>query len=229
MKKITLWIILGLALIALGLFTWRVIFYYRAIKSGQPISLGAGHFSTSSKIKTGSNYSSKINLDKLSAPHLGSPGSPIKIIEFIDFVCPFSKESFPVVRELLAKYKDKISLTVRFFTLGDEAHAGGREAAAASFCAFSQGKFWEYHDRLFLNQKNFTNDDLLNFARQIGLNEEQFLACLSSEIVGNSIDEDWQAGAEAGVRGTPTFFVDGEKIEGSIPLKIWEQALGLKE
>lgn len=225
MKKITLWIILGLLLLAMGLFTWRVVFYYRAIKSGQPITVGAGHFS-SNKITGESNASVVGNLDKLSAPRLGFPGAAVKIVEFVDFTCPFSKESFPVMRELLAKYPDKLSLTIRFFSLGDEAHLGGKEAAIASFCAFSQGKFWEYHDRLFLGQKNFISDDFLNYARQVGLDENLFSACTVSEIVSKTVDEDWQAAAEAGVQGTPTFFVNGEKIEGSIPLKAWEEALG---
>ena len=113
------------------------------------------------------------------------------------------------------------------FPLGDANHAGGKEAAMAAVCANSQGKFWHFHDKLFQNQKNFTNADLLSLAGQSGLNMELFGPCLESAAVKSKVEKDWIDGATLGVSGTPSFFINGEKVEGAIPLEAWEKAVGL--
>jgi len=128
----------------------------------------------------------------------------------------------------LAKYPDKIDFSIRFYSLGGENHSGGKDAAKAALCALDQDKFWQFHDRLFLDQKNFTKDDLLNYAGQVGLDMAKFTPCFNSKIINSWVDEDSEVAVMSDVRGTPTFFVNGNKVEGSIPVTEWEKALNLQ-
>ncbi len=228
MRRVILWTILLVIIAILGFFVWRVVYFYQAVGKGQKFDFSSIHFSTNTKLAATNVSGKEVKVDSVQNPHLGKITAPIKIVEFADFTCPFSKEVFPVVRELMTKYPDKIYFTMRFYSLGGAEHAGGKEAAQASLCALSQGKFWQYHDRLFLDQKNFSNDDLLNYAKQVGLDPYQFNACFTSKIVADWVDSDLQAGVAAGVRGTPTFFINGQKVEGSIPLEAWQKVLNLQ-
>lgn len=194
------------------IFVWRTVYFYNLIKKGGPAVLPAGN---------------KTDLIGLNSPRSGNASAKITIVEFADFTCSFSQQEFSVVRELLAKYSDKINFVFRYFPLGGTDHAGGKEAAIAAVCADSQGKFWSFHDKLFQNQKNFTSPDLLSLASQIGLNMETFSQCLESAAVKSKVEKDWMDGVALKVTGTPTFFINGEKVEGVIPLAAWEKAIGL--
>ncbi len=207
MKKIIWIIVLAIIVAAAGLFGWRVYHYYQLIKSGQPLSANSA---SPSPLRQG-------------APETGNPQAGLTLVEFADFTCSFSQQAFPVIRELIAKYPDKIRLVFRFFSLGGEEQQGGEEAALAALCAQEQGKFWAYHDKLFLNQKNFTDDDLKNFGRQVGLDEIKFEDCLRTKKYQAAVQADYQDGLSAGVQGTPTFFVNGQKVEGAVPLEEWEK------
>lgn len=226
--KVALWAVSAIVIIFAIIFVWRTVYFYNQIKKGGVVAGGGAHFTVgqnnaSANLPTGG----KVDLIGLDSPRLGNPAAKITIVEFADFTCPFSKQEFPVVRELLAKYPDKINFVFRHFPLGDANHAGGKEAAIAAVCANSQGKFWPFHDKLFQNQKNFTNTDLLSLASQSGLNLESFSQCLESVAVKSKVKKDWADGAVLGVSGTPTFFINGDKVEGAIPLEAWEKAIGL--
>lgn len=227
--KVALWAVSAIVIIFAIIFVWRTVFFYNQIKKGG-LATGSGgaHFTVGQNNKAVNlPAGGKVDLIGLDSPRLGNPAAKITIVEFADFTCPFSKQEFPVVRELLAKYPDKINFVFRHFPLGDANHAGGKEAAIAGVCANSQGKFWPFHDKLFQNQKNFTNADLLSLASQSGLNSESFSQCLKSDAVKSKVEKDWADGAALGVSGTPSFFINGEKVEGAIPLEAWEKAIGL--
>ena len=152
-------------------------------------------------------------------PTWGNNDAKIKIIEFSDFECPFCQESFPVVRELLFKYLDDVYLVYRDFPdLINHPNSG--KAAEAANCAHEQGKFWPMHDKLFINQENLSLDDLRIYAMEVGLETEAFAQCLNSGKYATEIQQDYQDGVELGVIGTPTFFINGYKISGSIPRDI---------
>lgn len=225
MKKIILWIILGLVLILLAVFGWRVWHYYRLVKKGGAVEMvtGSAHF-TKSKIG-GTINPGPVNLLRPGAPELGNSEAEITLVEFIDFTCSYSQQEFFVIRELLAKYPEKVRLIPRFFLINDETHQGGQEAAEAALCAQEQGKFWVYHDKLFQNQKDFTLEDLKQLSRQAGLDETRFAACLESRKYQSAVAIDYRDGLSAGVAGTPTFFVNGQKVEGAVPLEGWERLL----
>jgi len=225
MKKIAIALAIILVLAAVAYFIWRISFYYRAIQNGENI-YSADKFSSMTVGKKTSVATSGVKiLPKKDSPSLGNPQATITIVEFADFTCPFSKEAFMVMRELLTKYPEKINFVFRFFPLGDEMHKGGEEAARAAFCAAKQGKFWQFHDKLFLNQKNFITDDLRSYSGQVGLNASLFDNCLNAAETKAVVERDLMDGFNLGVSGTPTFFINGKKAEGAIPLDAWEKFL----
>ena len=136
----------------------------------------------------------------------------IKIIEFSDFQCPVCKLNEPIIKEVIEKYGNDISFYYRNFPL--PSHKNSFLASLAASCVNEQDKFWEYHDLLFKNQGNFDKESLKNYALQLGLNEEQFNSCLNEEKYKNEVEQDFNEGKKAGVKGTPTFFINNKRYEG---------------
>lgn len=150
------------------------------------------------------------------SPVFGPNNAPLTIVEFSDFECPFCAESFPVVGELLSKYGDKVQFVYRHFPV-ESIHPNAYGAAVAAQCAHAQGKFMPYHDRLFLGQNNLSDASLGQFALQAGLQQQTFEACLNSQSAKNEVEVDLADGVALGVRATPTWFINGRKVEGAIP------------
>ncbi len=157
-------------------------------------------------------------------PSIGPDNAPVSIVEFGDFECPYCHESFPIVRELMNTFEGKVRWQWRHFPLSD-IHAQAQMASEASECAGSQGNFWGYHDKLFLNQPNFSNSALIGYAIQLGLDQEKFSTCLTSRTYRDKIERDLTDGIKAGVSGTPTFFINGRKVPGVIPRDIFATIL----
>jgi protein-disulfide isomerase len=143
----------------------------------------------------------------------GNPKAPVMIVEFSDYQCPYCHQVEPTVKQVLAKYGDKVSLSYRDFPL-TAIHSQAMISAEASRCALEQGKFWEYHDQLFTASK-LEKDDLIGYARNLKLDEKQFESCLSSEKYKADIDKDTEEGRKAGVTGTPGFFINGVALSGA--------------
>lgn len=143
----------------------------------------------------------------------GNPKAPVMIVEFSDYQCPYCHQVEPTVKQVLAKYGDKVSLSYRDFPL-TAIHSQAMISAEASRCALEQGKFWEYHDQLFTTPK-LEKDDLIGYARNLKLDDKQFGSCLTSEKYKADIDKDEQEGRKAGVNGTPGFFINGIALSGA--------------
>jgi len=143
----------------------------------------------------------------------GNPKAPVMIVEFSDYQCPYCHSVEPTVKELMAKYGDKISLSYRDFPL-TAIHSQAMISAEASRCALEQGKFWEYHDQLFTSSK-LEKADLVGYARNLKLDDKQFESCLSSEKYKADIDKDLQDGRKVGINGTPGFFINGVVLSGA--------------
>jgi protein-disulfide isomerase len=143
----------------------------------------------------------------------GNPKAPIMIVEFSDYQCPYCHQAEPTVKDVLAKYGDKVSFSYRDFPLSS-IHSQALIAAEASRCALEQGKFWEYHDQLFTASK-LEKDDLIGYARNLKLDEKQFESCVTSEKYKADIDKDLQEGRKAGITGTPGFFINGVELSGA--------------
>jgi len=154
----------------------------------------------------------------------GRADAPIGIVEFSDFQCPFCQKAYPTIMAVLAKYGDKVSLSFRDFPLRS-IHAQAQTAAHASRCAGEQGKFWEYHDSLFSTPNQLGKEELALHAATVGADTEQFKACLESRRYDASIEQDVQAGMQAGVSGTPAFFINGILVSGSQPASVFERTI----
>ncbi len=151
------------------------------------------------------------------APMRGSENAPVTIVKFEDFQCPFCKTAQPTFKELLKKYDGKVRVVHKDLPL-EAIHPQAREAAEAGRCAGEQGKFWEYHDQLYSISPKLSTEDLKNSAKQVGLNAVPFDQCLTSGKYRNLVQKDLNDGAQLGLTGTPTFFINGREISGALPL-----------
>lgn len=167
-------------------------------------------------------------------PMLGDPDAPVTIVEFSDFQCPFCRRYFTdTFPEIKAKYIDTgiANLVFRDFPLSF--HSAARPSAIAAECADEQGKFWEYHDKVFLEQAeqsesstvSYGTDDLKRWAREVGIDGGRFDQCLDAERYADEVEGDFEDGQAAGVSGTPTFFVNGTLLVGAQPFTAFEQAI----
>lgn len=106
-----------------------------------------------------------------------------------------------------------------------EFHKDARKAAEASRCAGEQGKYWEYHDVLFANTNALGIDKLKKYAADLKLDVDQFATCLESGKYAASVSKDMAEGAQAGVTGTPAFFVNGRFLSGAQPFAAFQDAI----
>ncbi|TAL50571.1 DsbA family protein [Patescibacteria group bacterium] len=209
-------------LVLVGVFVFRVVYYINLIRSGatDPASLSfTNAYSVSAALASQPVQDGMFDLATTDDPSLGSSSAPVTIVEFADFGCPYSRESSFVIRELALAYPQDVRFVYRDFPLTD-IHPLAQKSAEAGECAQDQGKFWEYHDKLYQNQSSLSEDRLVEFAQELNLNVYQFESCLTSGRYADEVLEDYQAGVEAGVRGTPTFFINGNRVAGAIPKNI---------
>lgn len=163
-------------------------------------------------------------------PVLGDAQSPITMVEFSDFECPYcglySKETFPLIKK---EYVDAGKVKIVFKNFPLPFHKKAEKAAEAGECAFEQGKFWEYKGKLFDNQENLATKNLKQYARDLGLDSKKFNQCLDSGRFEKEVKQDYQEGLERKLKGTPTFFIDSETLFGAQPFsefqKIFEEKL----
>lgn len=203
------------------LFLRQVYVYYRQIKSGD--ASGLPQWSSSFSFKGGPSAPSPAAAAVATAddPSFGPADARLTVVEFVDYQCPFCNEVSGVVRELSAKYGDRVRFVMRDFPV-QELHADAVAAAEAAGCAEAQGKYWPMHDRLFALKGQLARKDLDLAAQQAGLDRAAFAACMDSHVRVPEIQSDLADGQAAGVRGTPTFFFDGRRVEGAIPKDAFE-------
>lgn len=179
----------------------------------------ANSFTGQNKVKEEELY-----LHSENDPVFGNPEAKVRIVEFGDFQCPYCQQSFPIVREILGRYSNKIYFIYRDFPVSD-VHDDAQKAAEAGQCANLQGKFWPLHDKIFINQENITVLDLKRYALELGIERPAFDDCLDSGQFASEVSEDYLDGIDLGVVGTPTFFINGYRISGSIPEEIFIQLI----
>ncbi len=158
------------------------------------------------------------------APIRGAANATVTIVEFSDFHCPFCKRVLPTLKEIEAKYGDKVKLAFRDYPI-DGLHPGARKAHEAARCAHEQGKFWAYHDVLFEKAPRAGADDLKAYAREVGLDLAKFDQCVVSGKYKEAIQRDIDEGGRLGVNGTPAFFVNGELLSGAQPLEAFSRVV----
>ncbi len=148
-------------------------------------------------------------------PSKGPANAPITLVVFSDFQCPFCGRSNGVVDRVLKNYGDNIRLVFRQFPL--KMHREASRAAEASLCADAQGKFWAFHDLLFSNQSDLSQEALATHANALSLDVSKFGACLDSGAMAAKVQKDLSDGNRAGVDGTPAFFINGLMLSGARP------------
>jgi len=150
------------------------------------------------------------------APVKGPKNAPVTIIEFSDFQCPFCKNVVPTLEALEKQYGNKVKVAFKNQPL--PFHANARLAAAASLAANAQGKFWEYHDKLFAHQEALDRASLDKYAAELGMDMAKFKSALDSKKFDAQITADATEATWAGAEGTPTFFINGRRLVGAQPI-----------
>ena len=159
-----------------------------------------------------------------SSPQLGAEKGEVLLIEFSDFECPFCASAHEVVNQFMDKHGDRVTLVYKHFPLV-QIHDQAVPAALAAWAAMQQGKFWEYHNALFKNQDRLGEELYLEIAKDLKLDIEKFQSDIASEAAAKAIQADLQLSGELGLSGTPTFFVNGQKLSGAISLESMEAEL----
>ncbi|MEE8290270.1 MAG: thioredoxin domain-containing protein [Candidatus Tectomicrobia bacterium] len=156
-------------------------------------------------------------------PALGPEDAPVTIVEFSDFQCPFCRRVQPTLKRLLQEYEGRVKLVFRDFPLRS-IHPQAQKAAEAAQCAAEQRQFWPYHDQLFASSA-LRPDDLKRYAQEMGLNTEQFNACLDSDKYATEVEADLQDGVDVGVSATPAFFINGQPLSGAVPYERFKELI----
>jgi protein-disulfide isomerase len=161
----------------------------------------------------------RLTVDVGPGDHVRGPAAaPLTLVEYGDYECPYCGAAYPIVKEIERTLGDELRSVFRNFPLS-EIHPHALEAAEAAESAAAQGRFWEMHDRLFENQKRLRTTDLLTHAQALGLDVERIETELEEHAFEARVWDDFLSGVRSGVNGTPTFFINGIRHNGSYDLE----------
>jgi protein-disulfide isomerase len=171
----------------------------------------------------------------LDVEEAGSPDEVVTLVEFSDFECPACARAYVDLGRVLAG-EDRVRLVHRNFPLNSDCnpqvsmqgHPHACQAATAYECAASQGKGKEYSGMLFQNQSALDTPSLVGYAARLGLDQGEFERCLASPAAAAKVAEDVAAGVAAGVESTPTFFINGRRVAGSLRPEHFQYALAIE-
>jgi len=211
--------------IVIGIITVPTLLFLALIITGFVISV----FQRSAQIKNNSLSSSKIDAQNIvpylgerknliegqSLYYLGSNNPKLTIVEFADYACPYCKSSFRGLRELAFKYQDSVKIIVRDWP----GHDYSISLAMTAHCAGEQGKFWEMHDSLYDAQSDSfgaDKNDLAQLASNLNIYNTQFQECFDSKKYLSNIQKNVTDAEALEVAGTPTWFFNGNKVEGEL-------------
>ncbi|MBF0462295.1 MAG: DsbA family protein [Magnetococcales bacterium] len=153
----------------------------------------------------------------------GKVDAPITLIEFSDFECPYCRRAQGTLQAVEKEYGDKVRFAFRHYPL--PFHEQAPKASEAAQCAADQGKFWPFHDALFAEGTSLAPADLKKLAGKLALDQAAFDACLDSSRHANRVAKDSAEGKQLGISGTPTFFVNGIRLVGAVPLDKFKQVI----
>jgi protein-disulfide isomerase len=168
----------------------------------------------------------EINIEVGDSIAWGDENAPVTIVEFSDFQCPFCARGADTINKIKKKYGPKKVRTVfKHFPL--PMHQQAKVGSAASLCIAEQGKdkFWQFHALLFENQREMESSHLTAHAKKVGANMEKFEECFTSQRHVAAVEADMAQGESLGVRSTPTFFVNGQMVQGAQPLEAFSELI----
>ena len=154
-------------------------------------------------------------------PFKGPADAPIRVVEFSDFLCPFCRNLASAFAEFMPRSQGRIAVFFKNYPLDQDCnktltrpvHDGSCELALGAICAQEQGKFWQYHDRIFSQPpEKASSEDVVKFATEAGLDGNVLRQCLSSAEARAKLDRDLEEGRRMEVNATPTVFVNGRKL-----------------
>ncbi len=156
-----------------------------------------------------------VELPIANAPFRGPKKASVTIVEFSDFQCPWCQRTQPFLESILDAYPKDVKLVFKQFPLAK--HKRAKLAAEAALAAADRGKFWEMHDKLFANQRSITQDKILVWSKEVGMghfSRKKFKKAITNHKFAEQVKQDQQDGQKAGVRGTPTLFLNGRLYQG---------------
>jgi len=148
----------------------------------------------------------------------GPTKARVTIVEFTDLECPYCLQINTALKQIRRDYADSVRMVMHPFPLA-QLHPNSIKAAEACYCAADQGKFWEYRNKVFEDQKNMSVLSLSMKAEDMGLEVKQFEQCLSVGKYAGRIKADIEAGQALGVNSTPTLFINGPPLKGALPVQ----------
>ncbi|MFH1836384.1 MAG: thioredoxin domain-containing protein [Methanobacteriota archaeon] len=151
--------------------------------------------------------------------------SLVLIEEYSDFQCPYCSRVIPTINQIKQEYGGDVEIVFKHYPL--PFHSDAKIAAEASECARDQGKFWEYHDLLFANQGKLKIPNLKDYASELGLDTKNFAKCLDAGEKTAIVEKDFNGGKSRGVTGTPTFFINGQKVVGAQPYETFKEVIDI--
>ena len=157
------------------------------------------------------SYTFVVNIDTAGSPFLGAADGKVEVVVFTDFQCPHCSRLGPLFEQILEANPDTVKVVHKDFPL--RGHKKAMPAAIAAQAAHEQGKFWEFHDEVYKNMRDLSPKKFNEIAEKLGLDLEKFKKDQASPAIRQRIAKDKRDAAAAGVRGTPTLFVNGRRVK----------------
>jgi protein-disulfide isomerase len=151
--------------------------------------------------------------------HIQGPAdAPVTLAEYGDYQCPYCGAAYPIIKDVQARMGESLRFVFRNFPI-TTSHPRAEQAAEAAEAAAHQGRFWEMHDLLYENQSRLGDADLRSYAEELELDVRTFDRELADHVHADRVREDFMSGVRSGVNGTPTFYVNGARHDGSYEIE----------
>ena len=156
----------------------------------------------------------------------GLDTAPVTLVEYGDYECPYCGDAYPIIKQVQKNLGNKLRFIFRNFPI-TQIHPHAQHAAEAAEVAAAQNKFWEMHDYLYEHQQALDDNHLEKYASRLGLDITQFNLDMASHAYAQRVREDFLSGVRGGVNGTPTFYINGIRYNGSWNLETLLKTLRL--
>jgi protein-disulfide isomerase len=157
--------------------------------------------------------------------HIQGPAdAAVTLVEYGDYECPYCGAAYPIIKEVQARMGERLRFVFRNFPISTS-HPHAEQAAEAAEAAASQGRFWPMHDLLYENQSRLRDQDLHAYAEKLQLDVEPFDKEMADHVHAERVREDFMSGVRSGVNGTPTFYINGARHDGSYDVETLLAAL----
>jgi len=168
-------------------------------------------------------FTTKYTLNTVGSPSEGPASAKVTLVEFSDFQCPYCARVTPTLRKIRANYGDDVRIVFKHLPL--PIHPKAMDAHYASEAAHRQGKFWPFHNKIFVEQASMSEAKYREWAEELGLDMRQFSSDLASAETKAKVDSDLQEARELGLRSTPSFFINGYLLKGAKPYSVFKERI----